>query len=85
MKAFAHCAQQGVNGPADLCLQWLLLEEVASMCWLLQSAYRHLQRNGAFDEVRFIVKRAKAHAKVIPLMRSAQHALHWDVHAWMYP
>ena len=30
----------------------------------LQSAYRHLQRNGAFDEVRFVLKRVKAHSRV---------------------
>ncbi|KAL0034721.1 hypothetical protein WJX77_003856 [Trebouxia sp. C0004] len=28
-----------------------------------ENAYRHLQRNGAFEEVRFIVKRSKAHVK----------------------
>lgn len=35
----------------------------------LQSAYRHLQRNGAFDEVRFVVKRMKAHSRVCDLRK----------------
>lgn len=37
--------------------------EVSLICCDVQNAYRHLQRNGAFEEVRFIVKRSKAHVK----------------------
>ena len=37
---------------------------------VLQSAYEQLRRNGAFDEVRIIVKREKAAHKVV----SHQHA-----------